>query len=95
MPLFKIAAVASLLLLANVNAFAPSRPLGRSVSTLPNAEARSASYKGAKTSLFMSSRNQTGRDFYKILGIQRGADDKEIKAAYRNLARKFHPGMKI
>jgi molecular chaperone DnaJ len=30
-------------------------------------------------------------DYYDILGIPRSADDKEIKKAYRNLARKFHP----
>jgi molecular chaperone DnaJ len=30
-------------------------------------------------------------DYYDILGIPRNADDKEIKKAYRNLARKFHP----
>lgn len=31
------------------------------------------------------------KDFYGILGVHRGADDKEIKAAYRKLARKYHP----
>src|SRR5579875_3346330 len=30
-------------------------------------------------------------DFYKTLGVPRGADEKEIKAAYRKLARKYHP----
>jgi DnaJ-class molecular chaperone len=30
-------------------------------------------------------------DFYQILGVARGADEKEIKSAYRKLARKYHP----
>lgn len=28
---------------------------------------------------------------YQILGIEKGASDKEIKTAYRNLAKKYHP----
>ena len=31
------------------------------------------------------------RDYYKILGVPRSADDKAIKTAYRRLARKHHP----
>jgi DnaJ-class molecular chaperone len=32
-----------------------------------------------------------GKDYYKILGIKRDADEKEVKQAYRKLARKHHP----
>jgi curved DNA-binding protein len=31
------------------------------------------------------------KDYYKILGVDKRADEKEIKQAYRKLARKYHP----
>src|SRR5262245_49699944 len=31
------------------------------------------------------------KDYYKILGVARGAGDDEIKKSYRKLARKYHP----
>ena len=30
-------------------------------------------------------------DFYETLGVDRGADEKELKSAYRKLAMKYHP----
>lgn len=33
----------------------------------------------------------TTRDYYDLLGVKRDANDKDIKAAYRRLARKYHP----
>lgn len=33
------------------------------------------------------------KDYYKILGVSRNADAKEIKKAYRNLSKKYHPDM--
>ncbi|MCE1248141.1 MAG: J domain-containing protein [Firmicutes bacterium] len=31
------------------------------------------------------------KDYYKILGVEKGANEKEIKKAYRRLARQYHP----
>ena len=31
------------------------------------------------------------KDYYAILNIKRDADEKEIKRAYRKLAKKYHP----
>ena len=33
------------------------------------------------------------RDYYEVLGVDRGADDATIKSAYRKLAKKYHPDM--
>ena len=33
------------------------------------------------------------RDYYEVLGVDRGADEATIKKAYRQLAKKYHPDM--
>jgi len=33
------------------------------------------------------------RDYYEVLGVDRGADDATLKRAYRKLAKKYHPDM--
>lgn len=36
---------------------------------------------------------ESKRDYYEVLGVDRGADDAAIKKAYRALAKKYHPDM--
>src|SRR5688572_20597449 len=31
------------------------------------------------------------KDYYAVLGVKKNADEKEIRSAYRKLARKYHP----
>jgi len=39
----------------------------------------------------MSSRGSTSRNFYEVLGVQKSSTQGEIKKAYRQLARTYHP----
>jgi len=31
-----------------------------------------------------------GKDYYKVLGVDKNADDAKIKSAYKKMAMKFH-----
>ena len=96
MPLCRAIAVSALIWSATnppdhgVDAFAPQsfrrlHKTGAPASTVPTYLRRSA--------LHMSTRSPPGEiNFYKVLGLEKGASVGEIKTAYRKLAKVYHPG---
>ncbi|QLQ04803.1 MAG: nucleotide exchange factor GrpE [Anaerolineae bacterium] len=47
--------------------------------------------RGGRESINLRERAMQPKDYYQILGVSRKADEKEIKKAFRKLAREHHP----
>ena len=98
-PTFAAAAVLCLGAINNegAHAFAPNGVTQRSLASGVTGNVNTMPFSGreSRTSLFMSSRQQTGRDFYRILGVSRNATTKEIKSAFRRMAKQYHPGERL
>ncbi|GJV94761.1 DnaJ domain-containing protein [Tanacetum coccineum] len=63
--------------------------------TPPNLTTKAHSHRTVSahfaTATLNTTRSSTPSSLYEVLGIQMGADKGEIKAAYRKLARIYHP----
>ena len=68
--------------------FFPSRR--RPVSSATICVRRRPASRGTRGAASVS-KHMEFKDYYKTLGVERTADDKAIKTAYRKLARKYHP----
>ncbi|KAI3518065.1 hypothetical protein L1887_06437 [Cichorium endivia] len=75
--------------------FMSKSPANSSSSSVRFGKARiTAGYATAErteTETIKSFRNNTASSLYDVLGVRIGADTREVKAAYRRLARVLHP----
>jgi len=65
------------------------RTFSRAQQSLPDTEQRACQEKIQQAQVALKQSKE--KNYYKILGLQRNANKKEIKKAYRDLALKWHP----
>jgi curved DNA-binding protein CbpA len=56
---------------------------------------KSSFFKHKNISFNFSDKLKIRKDYYEILGIPKNATELQIKTAYRNLAKKYHPDVNI
>src|SRR6185437_562977 len=67
----------------------PERPLGQTVGSTP----RQICSRAGLPSEGYPMPTTTKQDYYELLGVPRKAAQKDIRQAYRKLARKYHPDL--
>lgn len=72
----------------------PSRSLGSGRRALAASSGGGSSGGGSGGSQDNEEEEVKAEDLYKVLGLPRGADPDQIKAAYRRLAKENHPDMR-
>jgi len=87
MPLFRAIALSALIVCPNADAFVPIKGLAT------RGPGNASGFRSpSRFSLSMSTQTPPETNFYKVLGVTQSAGDTEIKAAYRKLAKLYHPG---
>ena len=71
------------------NEFPPVRTFHRAMEIAPEAQKQEAQRKVQEAQVALKQSKE--KNYYKILGVPRTANAKEIKKAYRELALKWHP----
>jgi DnaJ family protein B protein 12 len=69
----------------NTNSTASSRKQSTTASAVPEREYTAEQVEAVRRV------KQNGSDYYSVLGLERNANDAEIKRAYRKMALQFHP----